>query len=117
MTARPAKRARRSKYGAIPTVVDGIRFASKAEAKRWGELKLLERDGEIRRLERQPKFDLMVLGEKIGRYIGDFAYLDKRLCRVVEDVKGYATDEFRLKWAIVRLQHPEIDWRIVKVRA
>jgi hypothetical protein len=30
-----------SKYHAQPTVVDGIRFASKAEARRYGELMLL----------------------------------------------------------------------------
>ena len=33
----------KSKFGAKKTVVDGITFDSKAEAKRYGELKQLER--------------------------------------------------------------------------
>jgi len=36
------RHAKWHKYGAIPTEVDGIRFASKKEEKRYGELKLLE---------------------------------------------------------------------------
>jgi hypothetical protein len=39
---------KRSKYSAVPTEVDGIRFDSKKEARRYADLKLLERtrDGE-----------------------------------------------------------------------
>ena len=47
-----------SKYGAIRTTVDGVTFASKAEARRYAELKLLEQAGEIKGLELQPKFDI-----------------------------------------------------------
>ena len=50
----------RPKYRAVPTVIDGIRFASKAEARRYGELRLLEQAGEIRDLVRQPRFALYV---------------------------------------------------------
>lgn len=39
------------KYHAKPTTVDGIRFASKAEARRYSELRLLEKAGEIKNLE------------------------------------------------------------------
>lgn len=81
-----------SKYHAVPTVVDGIRFASKAEARRYGELKLAERAGRIADLELQPKFPLHVNGARIGEYRGDFAYTEvlegKPAGRVVEDVKG-----------------------------
>jgi hypothetical protein len=38
---------KRAKYGAEPTVVDGIRFDSKKEAARYQELKLLAKAGEI----------------------------------------------------------------------
>jgi hypothetical protein len=67
---------RKSKYAAIPTIVDGIRFASKKEARRYTELKLLERAGEITCLELQPKFPCVVNGKKVCTYIADFAYLD-----------------------------------------
>lgn len=90
-----------NKYGAKKTVVDGITFASKAEARRYGELKLLEKAGEIRHLELQPKFDLTVNGEKIGRYVADFRYREGTES-VVEDVKGFKTPVYRLKKALVK---------------
>jgi hypothetical protein len=85
------------KYGAIPTVVDGIRFDSKREAQRWQELQLLERSGEIADLNRQPVFSLHVMSNAclrrthIGDYRADFQYRDVATGAVVtEDVKGMA---------------------------
>ena len=43
----------RNKYGNKKTVVDGITFDSRKEAKRYQELKLLEKAGEIKDLRRQ----------------------------------------------------------------
>lgn len=89
---------KRHKYGAVPTVVDNIRFASKAEAKRYGELKLLERAGKIRDLALQPKFALRAGSVEIGHYIGDFMYLDLDTGNVVvEDCKGFETPMFKWK--------------------
>jgi hypothetical protein len=48
------------KYGAVQTQVDGIKFPSKAEARRCSQLKLLERAGEIRGLQIHPKFPIEV---------------------------------------------------------
>jgi hypothetical protein len=84
---------KRNKYGAIPTLVDGIRFASKAEARRYSELLLLQRGGEITGLQLQPKYPLFVNGTKIGVYTGDFSYFDKTGAAVVEDVKSKATGD------------------------
>lgn len=91
--------AGRSKYGAKPTVVDGHRFPSMAEARRYAELKLMERAGQITHLELQPKFPVVVAGVKIGSYVADFAYIDTARrgpqgqvgCKVVEDVKSAPT--------------------------
>lgn len=79
------------KYRNVPTVVDGVSFASKAEARRWGELRLLERAGEIADLQVQPSFDLIVNGVKVCRYVADFGYLEVNGPRIVEDVKSPAT--------------------------
>lgn len=90
---------RRSKYRAIPTVIDGIRFASKAEARRYQELRLLERAGEITALELQPRYPIHSrTGERVMVYVADFRYLAKG-ARVptVEDVKGVRTPVYRLK--------------------
>ena len=59
---------RPSKYRAIAAEVDGVRFHSKAEAKRYGELKLLLRAGSIRNLELQPEFRLR--GRELDRAEG-----------------------------------------------
>lgn len=82
-----------NKFGARRTVVDGISFDSKAEAKRWCELRLLERAGEIHGLRRQVDFPLYVLDWLIGTYRADFVYL-RAGKRVVEDVKGVKTQLF-----------------------
>lgn len=112
---------RPSKYRAVRTEVDGVTFASKAEARRYAELKLLERAGEIWDLELQPRFPLLVPATtgtlrgaleatagtwdgKIGEYRGDFAYKD-RSGRIVEDVKGFKTALYRWKKKHVEKQY------------
>jgi hypothetical protein len=113
---------KRSKYGAQKTMIDGILFDSIKEAKRWQELRILEKAGEISHLERQPKFYLYgkdgpVLirsrGYPNGRravWKGDFAYFcsirNKRIC---EDVKGFRTPMFILKRAIVEACYPGLE--------
>jgi len=84
-----SRRTRTSKYGAIKTEVDGIVFASHAEARRYSELKLLEKAGEITNLVLQPKFPIVVNGVKICTFIGDFGYWDVAAQKnITEDVKG-----------------------------
>ncbi len=81
----------KSKYNAIKTVVDGIKFDSKKEAKRYGVLKAMEQAGSIQDLKLQPTFTLSSC-----KYKADFAYYqDGRF--VVEDVKGVKTPIYRLK--------------------
>jgi hypothetical protein len=105
------KQFRRSKYNATKTVVDGITFASKAEGKRFAELRLLERAGEIKGLRCQEAFPLMApnifLGSPItiGKYVTDFFYYDKNDERVVEDVKGFKTPLYRWKKKHVEAQY------------
>lgn len=86
-----------NKYHAVPTVIDGIRFASKAEAKRYQFLALLQRAGNIRDLELQPRYPLHVNGWKLGEYRADFRYVMKDGTTVVEDVKGVLTPMYRWK--------------------
>jgi hypothetical protein len=84
----------------VKTIVDGITFASKKEAKRYTELKLLERAGEISRLELQPRYDITINGVKICTYVADFRYFSKAKL-VVEDCKGYLTPVYRIKRKLV----------------
>lgn len=101
----------RSKYKAVPTVVDGVRFASKAEARRDAELMALGRAGVITGLTRQPRFPLRVYGELICTYVGDWRYQEHGQ-DVVEDRKGVLTPAFKIKWALAKALYPEIEWRL-----
>lgn len=92
-----------AKYKAVPTHVDGIRFASKAEAQRYSELKILEKAGTLSALRLQPRYELVVSGVKIGTYVGDFCYWDgHESCTVVEDVKGVRTPVYQLKKKLMK---------------
>ena len=101
---------KRLKYGNVKTVVDGIKFDSKKEAARYKELQLLERAGEIKDLELQPKFYLQGKNGQItypnGRracYTGDFRYVTKAGVHIIEDVKSPAskTQVYNLRKAIL----------------
>lgn len=87
-----------SKYRNQPVEIDGIRFDSKAEARRYQELILLERAGEIKDLVLQPRFPIAVKGKLVCTYVGDFQYWDRSADRLVcEDVKGMRTAVYKLK--------------------
>ena len=112
---------KRPKYGNKPQVVDGVRFASISEMQRDRQLHTLQQAGVIRDLKRQPRFPLVVCGVKICTYVGDWEYIDTegRLGalqpqdqRVVEDRKGVLTPAFKIKWALAKALHPEIEWRL-----
>lgn len=93
-----------SKYHSRPTTVDGIRFHSAAEARRYRQLRLLEAAGEIADLELQPAYPVRVEGKHICIYRADFCYRDLSTGKtVVEDVKGYRTALYRLKKRLVEV--------------
>lgn len=92
------------KYYNQPTTVNGIRFDSKKEARRYQELMLLLRAGEISDLRLQQNVTLIegfktADGETVRPeiYKADFAYYDKYGNRVLEDVKGKKTQVYLLK--------------------
>ena len=97
-----------SKYNAVPTYVDGYRFASKAEARRYEQLKLLVKAGVITHLELQPKY---ILTAGIS-YIADFCYYQNGK-PVAEDVKGKATEVFKLKAKLFHHCYPSVELRII----
>ena len=100
------------KYRNTPVVMDGIRFDSKKEAKRWGELVLLERHGEICNLRRQVIYPFLIDGMKICSYTADFKYENARSTGqgtiIVEDVKSPATRKnpvYRIKKKLMKAIH------------
>lgn len=111
-----------NKYSAKKTMVNGIEFDSRKEARRYQELLLLQRAGVIRDLKMQERFVLIpaqyervetgeyyktgskkgipktkeVCVEQSVVYVADFTYLeDGKL--VVEDTKGVKTKDYIIK--------------------
>ena len=111
-----------SKYGNRRVKLDGYLFDSQAEARRYGELVLLQRAGEIHYLRVHPSY-LLHAGFKVGgkpyqpiTYIADFEYLEG--CKtIVEDVKGrgVVTPVFRIKEKLFVKAFPEKVFRIIWV--
>lgn len=92
-----------SKYRNQRTVVDGIAFASRREALRYSELKILERAGRIENLTLQPKFPCVVNGQTVYNYRADFRYYDSWAgVWIVEDAKGFRTPVYRLVKKLVK---------------
>ena len=120
----PRGYAKKSKYGANKTEVDGITFDSRKEARRYAQLKLMERAGAISDLQLQVKFILIpaqrepdktgkrggvIKGKTIERecsYIADFVYVDNDTGEtVVEDAKGMKTEVYKIKKKLMLYVH------------
>jgi hypothetical protein len=108
-----------NKYRNKKVIVDEKEFDSKREGNRYKELKLLERAGEIKDLELQPRFLLQDSFKKNGRtfrkieYVADFKYIENGKA-IVEDVKGMQTDVFKLKHKIFEKVYPDLELKIIK---
>lgn len=93
-----------SKYNNQKTPAFGIMFASKKEANRYEQLRLMEIGGVVKNIKIQVRYRLEVNGIHICDYIADFVYLDKLQksesdpwVEVVEDTKGVRTAVYKLK--------------------
>jgi len=109
------KSGTRNKYGAVRTKVDGIKFDSKAEARRYGELKLLERGGYIRELKIHPSYPIHYPRYRLEQIPEDcfictveldFSYFDNKDGQYHhEDVKGRDNRLSMLKRKLVEVRY------------
>jgi len=122
---------RRRKYGNVKVQLDGYGFDSKAEAQRYGELKLLVQAGEICELSVHPVFVLQRAFQDVDgkrrraiTYEADFMYRehgkygvaghDPRLGRwIVEDVKGKRTAVFNIKLKLFLHRYRTYHFRLI----
>lgn len=93
---------KKSKYGNVKVDFDGFVFDSKAEVSRYCELKLQLQAGHIKNLSIHDLIPITLKGEFICHYEADFIY-ERDGERVVEDVKGYSTDLYKLKKKLVEV--------------
>lgn len=126
-----AIRKKRSKYHSKKITHDGMTFDSIKEYRRFCELRLLEKAGEVTDLKRQVEFELIPSqfeeiptgefykrGEKKGmpkmkcvcveqsvKYVADFAYTTKNGEPIVEDTKGFKTKDYIIKRKLMLLVH------------
>lgn len=91
-----------SKYKAIPTYVDGLRFPSKLEARYYSQLKLRLLAHDIKYFLRQVPFDLP---GKI-KYYCDFMVVELDGSIRYIDTKGVETATFKLKKKQVEALYP-----------
>lgn len=91
------------KYNNKTVIYNGEKYDSKNELNRCMELRLLEKAGKIKNLQRQVKYELMpsqkMNGKTIERpvvYIADFVY-EENGQSIVEDVKGMKTKDYIIK--------------------
>lgn len=91
----------RNKYNAQPQVIDGIRFASKAESRYYLSLKAMRQAGAVKYFLMQVPFHIPG-SPKAVRYVVDFMvkYADGTIRFI--DVKGIETRLFKTKRAIVQ---------------
>lgn len=95
-----------SKYNAVVSYSDGIRFSSKKEMHRYNELQLLVKAGEIGDLKLQVKYSLDVNGVHITNYYADFVYTDFHTMKtIVEDAKGKRIQPYPIKKALMKAIH------------
>lgn len=99
------------------TDADGITFDSKSEMKRWQELCLLQRAGEISNLRRQVEYPITIDGKPVlirsegfpnGRpaiYTADHVYIDKAGTEIVEEYKAFDDAASRFRRAVVEAIH------------
>ncbi len=113
----PTTKARRGKYGAVPTEYNGATYPSKAEASKAQELDLLVKAGEIDFWLRQVPFPL---GSGII-YRADFVLFKQCVdddslwgIRVVE-VKGYdKRADWRMKFKMFKQMYPNLTLEVTK---
>lgn len=114
-----------SKYHNRKVIIDGIEFDSEKEGKRYNELKVLAKAGEITDLRRQVKYELIPAQHEMGtrirgnkvqtvwrcaekavNYYADFVYKDKMTGEtVVEDTKGMRTEVYKIKKKLMLWVH------------
>ena len=118
---------RANKYGNEECIAFGEAFDSRREARRYGELLILQKAGRISELRRQVSFELLPVQrapstqvykkgphkgepkpgyviEQAVKYIADFVY-EQNGVTVVEDAKGKRTKDYIIKRKLMLYIH------------
>lgn len=107
------------KYHNVTILTKEGKFDSKYEYEVWCQLKLMEKAGKIRQLERQYPFEIIPqLKTSAGtlraiKYIADFVYTDSETGDYFAiDTKGFETETYKLKKRLFILNYP--NWTFIE---
>lgn len=95
---------KQSKYKNSPRDYAGNQYHSIKEAKYARDLDLRKRAGEIVSWERQVRQELYAYEKHICNYFIDFVINHNDGSKEFVEVKGFATDVWRLKWKLFEAQ-------------
>ena len=106
------RKSKRNKFNAVACEFNGLRFASKAEMKVYGDYRLLELTGAITELSTQPVLEL-ASGVK---YRADFRHVENGRVVITEVKGGKATQTaaFKLKWRQAQALYPQYEFRLIE---
>ena len=109
-----------SKYKNKKATIDGIEFDSKKESRYYQQLKLMEKQGLIKDIKLQTRFEIQPKYKKNNKtirainYIADFTYFDVNKGKtIIVDTKGYRTEVYKLKKKIFEYIYPDLEIREV----
>lgn len=105
---RKQEAAKNSKYKGQPTqTADGEKFRSHVEANFWTRCTLLMKTGEILKVEREVRYELVVNGVFICTYFLDFKvyYADGRIEHVDTKSEATLTPIYRIKKQLMLACH------------
>lgn len=97
--------SKKTKYKNKIQTIENIKFHSRKEASRYTDLKIMERMNLIKdlRLQVSYKFPIKYDSNRAITYIADFVYYDlQEKKEIVEDVKGFKTDVYKIKKALMQ---------------
>ncbi len=99
----------RNKYKAVKQTFNGRTYHSKKEARYAQELEIRKLAGEIKEIIPQYKLELYVKEKKICNYYMDFKVILPDDSIELIEVKGFATDLWRLKWKLTEALLDELE--------
>lgn len=89
---------------------------AKKNGKYYQQLKLMERQGLIKDIKLQTRFELQPKYKKNNKtirainYIADFTYFDVNKGKtIIVDTKGYRTEVYKLKKKIFEYKYPDLE--------
>ncbi len=98
--------------------IDGIVFDSRLEARRYLDLRNLQRAGLISDLKTHVNFEFIINGYKIGEYHIDFTYFDReKNVKVGEEAKGRFLRDCPLRRNLFIALFPEYEFRLFTGKA